>query len=147
MSGIYSDKQKKAFWKTKMEEWRKSGKSPAEFCRDNGLNANTFSSWKRVFSVLDDQVRQHGRRQKQLDSELRFAHNRTTSPSFVDAKWSLNCRRTLPNINPRRSKAWLLSLPMPTGAGVNVGALQQIVDEIRKNSMEQCKCKSDKIPK
>lgn len=37
---------KSDFWKTKIEEWKSSHSSQAEFCRSEGLSETGFSYWK-----------------------------------------------------------------------------------------------------
>ncbi len=42
-----SIKNKQSRWLQLIEQWQKSGKSQAQFCRDSGLNTNTFQYWKK----------------------------------------------------------------------------------------------------
>ena len=35
----------KSFWQHHIRQWRKSGQSKAEYCRDQKLNAGTFYNW------------------------------------------------------------------------------------------------------
>lgn len=41
------DPERSQRWTTLVSEWRSSGVRQAAFCRERGLNANTFSYWKR----------------------------------------------------------------------------------------------------
>lgn len=47
------DKEKEKIWRATIKRWQSSGKSQAQFCRDEGLNENTFSSWKKVILERD----------------------------------------------------------------------------------------------
>ncbi len=42
-----SSKSRHSRWQTVLEKWKNSGLSQARFCRDNGLNTNTFQYWKK----------------------------------------------------------------------------------------------------
>ncbi len=42
-------------WQTLLEKWKKSGQSQARFCRDNGLNTNTFQYWKKKLTSSEEQ--------------------------------------------------------------------------------------------
>ena len=37
------------YWKNRIEKWQKSGKSMAQFCRDENLSYWTFRDWKGRF--------------------------------------------------------------------------------------------------
>lgn len=37
----------RATWRERLREWVASGKSQSRYCRERGLNPNTFSGWKR----------------------------------------------------------------------------------------------------
>ena len=41
------DLERSRRWTALVSEWRSSGVRQAAFCRERGLNANTFSYWKR----------------------------------------------------------------------------------------------------
>lgn len=47
------DKKKEQFWRQKLALLAASGLTQAEFCRQNGLNQNTLSWWKRTINKLD----------------------------------------------------------------------------------------------
>lgn len=42
------DAGKEAIWRGNIEKWRSSGVTQAEFCRQQHLDQNSFSSWKRI---------------------------------------------------------------------------------------------------
>lgn len=44
---------KERYWREKIEEWRVSGLSQAEFCRRNEFKENNLSFWKRVIKERD----------------------------------------------------------------------------------------------
>lgn len=48
------DKVKELFWRKALVRWTESGVSQAEFCEREKLNANTFSSWKKILRERDD---------------------------------------------------------------------------------------------
>jgi len=37
----------RAAWRERLREWAASGQSQSRYCRERGLNPNTFSGWKR----------------------------------------------------------------------------------------------------
>lgn len=45
--------RKEFFWRRALERYRQSGLSQAEFCKREQLNANTFSSWKKIIADRD----------------------------------------------------------------------------------------------
>lgn len=45
--------RKEFFWRRALERYRESGLSQAEFCKREQLNANTFSSWKKIIAERD----------------------------------------------------------------------------------------------
>jgi hypothetical protein len=49
--------EREGFWREKLARWRESGGSQAAFCRENGLDANSFSSWKKVLAERDRVVK------------------------------------------------------------------------------------------
>ena len=55
------DGEREGFWRSKLNQWRESGKTQAEFCREQGFSANTFSSWKGVIARRDDEARRAAR--------------------------------------------------------------------------------------
>jgi len=34
-------------WETHLKNWKESGLSQAEYCRQNGMNKDTFGKWKK----------------------------------------------------------------------------------------------------
>jgi transposase-like protein len=40
-------------WNNHIEAWQASGLSQAAYCRQHGLNANTFSGWLRQYRSLE----------------------------------------------------------------------------------------------
>jgi integrase len=47
-----SDGSKKEFWRNTLKRWEESKKSQAQFCREERLNPNTFSFWKKTIQGL-----------------------------------------------------------------------------------------------
>jgi hypothetical protein len=47
------DPEKEEYWREKLRNWRSSGLSQADFCRKEGLNQNSFSSWKKIIAKRD----------------------------------------------------------------------------------------------
>ena len=45
--------EKEELWRDILARWGESATSQAEFCRQEGLNAQTFSSWKAVIAQRD----------------------------------------------------------------------------------------------
>ena len=50
------DPQKEGYWRQMLTMWQNSGLSQAEFCRQERLNANTFSSWKAIIPERDAEL-------------------------------------------------------------------------------------------
>ena len=64
------DPEKEVFWRDKISKQKRSGLSQNQFCRDNNLNANTFSSWKKVV-----QTRNKERTAERRKESTRAANN------------------------------------------------------------------------
>jgi hypothetical protein len=48
--------QKVDYWNKHLTSWGKSKLSQAQYCRQNNLNPNMFSKWKRLLSAKNDQL-------------------------------------------------------------------------------------------
>jgi hypothetical protein len=78
------DKAKEGFWREKLKQFQESKKSQAEFCREQGLNANTFSCWKRIIPERDAQLRTSKRRNREEAATLDvFNRDAKDVPGFV----------------------------------------------------------------
>lgn len=44
----------RAVWRERLREWARSGESQAAYCREQGLNANTFCGWKRRLECREE---------------------------------------------------------------------------------------------
>jgi len=56
MSKITKQEQslrKAAYWRDQIDEWRRSGLSQAEYCRQSGFSLGLFNYWKRRLKVTD----------------------------------------------------------------------------------------------
>lgn len=49
------DPAKERYWRQKLQAWQESGLSMAQFCKRQGLNAHTFSSWKYIIRERDQE--------------------------------------------------------------------------------------------
>ena len=45
-----SKDERNKFWIAHVQSWGKSNLNQADYCRENNLNKNRFSNWKRKFS-------------------------------------------------------------------------------------------------
>jgi hypothetical protein len=82
MNAEARDAGKEEFWRGTVKQWKGSGKSQAEFCREAGLNANTFSTRKRLIEGIEDEARRDRRRRKPAADS--FSHVDTgTAPAFI----------------------------------------------------------------
>lgn len=45
-----NEEERNKFWTSHVQSWERSSLSQADYCRQNNLNKNRFSSWKRKFS-------------------------------------------------------------------------------------------------
>lgn len=75
------DRQKEDFWRKKIAEQQASGLSQGAFCEREGLNANTFSSWKKILQERDAEQEQEVQRAFKRASASRAA--RTEKASFI----------------------------------------------------------------
>ncbi len=75
------DAEKEAYWRHKLDEWKRSGLSQAAFCRREELNANTFSSWKTIIPERDAEQKVNGRSERTAPQE---------KPSFVRVEVDTN---------------------------------------------------------
>jgi len=72
------------FWRVKVNEWQQSGKTQAEFCKEEGLNAGTFSHWKRLLPKRDIQARRSARtRQKLVAADTSQGGCAEAGPAFI----------------------------------------------------------------
>jgi len=60
------DQAKENFWRSAIARQVKSMISQAEFCQKEGLNANTFSSWKKTIQQRD---RESGKRARAMKAD------------------------------------------------------------------------------
>lgn len=77
------DAEKEAYWRKVLMQWSHSGLSQAEFCRQQGLNANTFSSWKTIIQERDAEGPGNGTRNSRGQSTGRPKNNTSASARFV----------------------------------------------------------------
>jgi hypothetical protein len=77
------NKEKEGVWRKTLKEWQESNKSQAEFCREKGLNTNTFSGWKRIIPERDAQARKSGKARRSALPDSGQIAGREPSPAFV----------------------------------------------------------------
>lgn len=46
-----NSRELKTFWKEKIAHWQISGKTGAEWCREQGISYHSFTQWKKTFLV------------------------------------------------------------------------------------------------
>jgi hypothetical protein len=51
----HRDPAKEQRWRQILRDWKASGKSRKQFCRDRGLSTNTFDYWRRAIARRDAQ--------------------------------------------------------------------------------------------
>jgi uncharacterized protein with WD repeat len=49
--------ERERFWDEHLREWRSSGLSQAQYCRENNLSSKTFAYWKRKKKAAGGSVR------------------------------------------------------------------------------------------
>ncbi len=70
--------EKRREWEARLGRWRSAGSSVRQFCREEGVNEQSFYSWRRRLSVVgNDRTR---RRESSVRSANRVPSNKT---SFV----------------------------------------------------------------
>lgn len=47
------DEEKEKFWRDHVEQWRHSGLSVSEFCRQQAISVGSFRTWRRELSIRD----------------------------------------------------------------------------------------------
>jgi hypothetical protein len=47
------DERKEAYWRARINDWKKSGKSKRAYCIDNDLPESTFNAWGREIAIRD----------------------------------------------------------------------------------------------
>lgn len=63
------------FWTEKVRRWQRSGKTQSVFCRENGLNLNSFNGWKQ--SLLAS------RQSKDPSTQAPAGYSASPKPSFL----------------------------------------------------------------
>jgi hypothetical protein len=56
LSRAEKNKRKRRCWKKRIEQWRQSGLSQAEYCRQHHLKDHQLSYWKRRFEKTESAV-------------------------------------------------------------------------------------------
>ena len=56
VSRIEENKRKRHIWKKRIEQWRQSGLSQAEYCRRHHLKDHQLTYWKRRFEKTETAV-------------------------------------------------------------------------------------------
>ncbi len=77
-SSSVRDPEKEAFWREALKRWRQSKLNQAEFCRQENLNQNTFSSWKTTIVERDAEL-----------EEIASARNSSTKQRHQKAQGTL----------------------------------------------------------
>jgi hypothetical protein len=81
------DPEKESFWRGVFADHQKSGLSQAGFCRREGLNPQSFSSWKSVIAGrdLEQAHRKIGNSEKQENprSGVKPSMPKRKNPAFV----------------------------------------------------------------
>jgi len=50
-----SKEDKKAYWANHVKQWKASGGSQSDYCRNNQLKLHQFTYWKHIFSAVPKQ--------------------------------------------------------------------------------------------
>jgi len=64
------DKAKEKFWRSAIARQKSSGQSQAEFCQKEGLNSNTFCSWKKTIRERDRENERKGAQVPKTDAPV-----------------------------------------------------------------------------
>jgi hypothetical protein len=68
-----TNEEREQYWRDQISKWSASGVSQVQFCKDEGLNLNTFVSWKSLMKKRDAKAQKSDRR-------------RQSSPTFAKVK-------------------------------------------------------------
>ena len=56
LSRVEENKRKRSCWKKRIEHWRQSGLSQAEYCRQHHLKDHQLTYWKRRFEKTETTI-------------------------------------------------------------------------------------------
>ena len=83
-------------WTELVAKWQGSGSSQAVFCREHGLNANTFNFWKlRVFRQRPVTRRNRRILKASADGDSKFIPVRVATPSSCEFEVCLRSGHTI----------------------------------------------------
>lgn len=57
MSKSTRDPEKEALWRKRIDGWKTSPLSVTLYCKENGINENTFRAWQKVIANRDHEAR------------------------------------------------------------------------------------------
>jgi hypothetical protein len=47
------DERKEAYWRARISDWKKSGKTKRAYCLENNLSQSSFNAWNREIAIRD----------------------------------------------------------------------------------------------
>lgn len=119
-TGDTGNNDQEDFWRIKVNQWQQTGKTQAEFCKEEGLNANTFSRWKRLLPKRDLQARRSARtRQRSVAANTSRVGTAEAGPAFIRLELS----------DPgEESTAATKRVPLPEQAAAPVSVAAELID-------------------
>jgi hypothetical protein len=92
---------KEQYWREKLRHWQESKKSQAEFCREQGINPNSFYGWKKVITDRDAKAASRtastGKEVSSAES-LKIDGSKAITPAFV--RLSIDCQDSVADRQP-----------------------------------------------
>jgi transposase-like protein len=88
--------RKEQYWRDKLRQWQESKKSQAEFCREQGINPNSFYGWKKVISERNAKAQSRAasaRKESAPVESFEIDRPKAIAPAFV--RLSIDCEDTV----------------------------------------------------
>jgi hypothetical protein len=82
--GPQRDIQKQRFWQRAVQQWRRSGHSIRDYCRENALSEPSFYAWRRELTRRKQPRRPASRRACQAPTRLAASSARPSSPKSAE---------------------------------------------------------------
>jgi hypothetical protein len=93
---------KEQYWREKLRQWQESKKSQVGFCREQGINPNSFYGWKKVISDRDaksqpSRTTSTGKGVSSVES-FKIDGPKAIAPAFV--RLSIDCQDSVADKQP-----------------------------------------------
>lgn len=96
---------RKQFWFNRIEDWRKSGFTVVQYCKDHGISIKTFGGWRKRYEV--EKSENFALENQQLSIQPKFIAGRVVHG---------NALPVMSVISLEHPSGWRLNLPAETSA-------------------------------